>query len=154
MSDVAHAYVDTDPDGKTIVRANTESHSGHTLIPALVSRRTVIRLADQLGLIILDPELIPPPARPSPQCPASARLWPRALQRGVVVLRGQGVPGRLAGPASDYLVQVADVEPGSSIRAANGEVWADVDLILSNGAAQPALFHASAQNDAWEWSAR
>ncbi len=58
MSDVAHAYVDTDPDGKTIVRANTESHSGHTLIPALVSRRTVIRLADQLGLIILDPELI------------------------------------------------------------------------------------------------
>jgi hypothetical protein len=58
MSDVAHAYVDTDPDGKTIVRANTESHSGHTLTPALVSRRTVIRLADQLGLIILDPELI------------------------------------------------------------------------------------------------
>jgi hypothetical protein len=31
MSDVAHAYVDTDADGKTIVRANTESHSGHTL---------------------------------------------------------------------------------------------------------------------------
>jgi len=54
----AHAYIDTDPDGKTIVRANTETHTGHTLAPALVSRRTVIRLADQLGLIILDPELI------------------------------------------------------------------------------------------------
>jgi hypothetical protein len=54
----AHAYIDTDPDGKTIVRANTETHTGHTLAPALVSLRTVIRLADQLGLIILDPELI------------------------------------------------------------------------------------------------
>jgi hypothetical protein len=59
MSDVAHAFLDTDPDGKTIIRAiNTESHSGHTLVPVLVSRRTVVRLADQLGLIILDPELI------------------------------------------------------------------------------------------------
>ena len=56
MSDVAHAYIDTDPDGKTIIRAiNTESHSGHTLVPVLVSRRTVVRLADQLGLIIFDP---------------------------------------------------------------------------------------------------
>jgi hypothetical protein len=75
MSDVAHAYIDTDPDGKTIIRAiNTESHSGHTLVPVLVSRRTVVRLADQLGLIIFDPELIqeggsrqrpPPSATPS-----------------------------------------------------------------------------------------
>jgi hypothetical protein len=54
----AHAFIDTDPDGKTIIRANTETHSGHTLVPAVVSLRTVIRLADQLGLIILDPELI------------------------------------------------------------------------------------------------
>ena len=58
MSDVAHAFLDADPDGKTIIRANTETHSGHTLVPAVVSLRTVIRLADQLGLIILDPELI------------------------------------------------------------------------------------------------
>ncbi len=59
MSDVAHAFLDIDPDGKTIIRAiNTESHGGHTLVPVLVSRRTVVRLADQLGLIILDPELI------------------------------------------------------------------------------------------------
>ena len=54
----AHAFIDIDPDGKTIIRANTETHSGHTLVPAVVSLRTVIRLADQLGLIILDPELI------------------------------------------------------------------------------------------------
>jgi hypothetical protein len=53
----AHAFIDIDPDGKTIIRANTETHSGHTLVPAVVSLRTVIRLADQLGLIILDPEL-------------------------------------------------------------------------------------------------
>ena len=52
----AHAFIDIDPDGKTIIRANTETHSGHTLVPAVVSLRTVIRLADQLGLIILDPE--------------------------------------------------------------------------------------------------
>jgi hypothetical protein len=47
------------------------------------------------------------------------------------------------GPALGYRVQVVSVDE-SSIRAADGQVWANADLILSNGAAQPATFHASA----------
>ena len=72
---------------------------------------------------------------------------PEAIAR---LMQGNAVT---QGPAVGYTIQVVNVEPGT-IRAVNGEVWADVDLILSNGSAQPATFHASAPADAWEWSAR
>jgi hypothetical protein len=57
------------------------------------------------------------------------------------------------GPAVGYIIQVVNVD-AATIRAANGDVWADVDLILSNGAAQPATFHANTPADTWEWSAK
>ena len=47
-----------------------------------------------------------------------------------------------------WTIQVVDVEPGT-IRGNGTEVWANVDLILSNGEAQPATFHASATADAY-----
>jgi hypothetical protein len=46
-------------------------------------------------------------------------------------------------------IQVVNVDD-DTIRVANGEVWADVDLILSNGSAQSAHFHVSA-DDSYEW---
>ena len=48
-----------------------------------------------------------------------------------------------------HTIQVVNVDD-DTIRVANGEVWADVDLILSNGSAQSAHFHASA-DDSYEW---
>jgi hypothetical protein len=113
----AHAFIDIDPDGKTIIRANTETHSGHTLVPAVVSLRTVIRLADQLGLIILDPELIQEGDRGKdhrprlhrhltrklgPRWARGSEPWPlrwRGLDDGAgCPASGPGVPGSAAAP--------------------------------------------------------
>jgi hypothetical protein len=57
------------------------------------------------------------------------------------------------GPSVGYTIQAASVVDGT-IRDAGGEAWADVDLILSNGAAVPATFHAIASTGDWEWWAR
>ena len=53
------------------------------------------------------------------------------------------------GPSVGYTIQAASVVDGT-IRDVNGEAWADVDHILSNGAEQPATFHANASTG-WEW---
>ena len=57
------------------------------------------------------------------------------------------------GPAIGWGVQVAHAVP-NTFRAAQGHVWADIDLILANGEAIPATFHADTTADAWEWAER
>jgi hypothetical protein len=57
------------------------------------------------------------------------------------------------GPLVGWKIEVAHVVD-YTFRAANGQVWADVDLILANGDAVPATFHADTAADAWEWGQR
>ena len=63
-----------------------------------------------------------------------------------------GTPVR-QGPLVGWNIQVAHVV-NNTFRAAEGNVWADVDLIMGNGDAVPATFHADTAADTWEWAQR
>lgn len=82
---------------------------------------------------------------------ASARF--AALQTPEDVSRMMvGQPVR-SGPLVGWKIQVAHVVP-NTFRTAEGNAWADVDIILSNGDAVPATFHADTAADTWEWGNR
>ncbi|MGA2828124.1 MAG: hypothetical protein ABSF03_18630 [Streptosporangiaceae bacterium] len=59
------------------------------------------------------------------------------------------------GPLVGWKVQTANIVP-NTFRTANGQVYADVDITLTNGTPLAASFHAdtNAGPDAWEWFPR